>query len=194
MKTAKLVLLAFLSLSSVFADIPNPNGLPELALDREEINMGTLAQPEGASAYHQILIKRDAKTPEKVVLSFNFKFLNKVCTRWERRWVWNPNRCQPYPGYPHPACPYPGDWEEERFCVEYQDVVTPLTREMVLDFDKAYSLNGDELETFELTFLQKDYRTDEIKLTGRAVNTRGAYEIKKRGAFSREGLKFKALD
>ncbi|MBT3236490.1 MAG: hypothetical protein HN353_11105 [Bdellovibrionales bacterium] len=165
-----------------------------LHLNRSTIEIGTLDQDGNNPAQTELLVLRSSKTPKRVDLSMNYRYLANVCKEWEVRRTWIPGTvvCTPTGPNGEVTCHTTGGrWEEERVCVRWAREEAIRYRKVKLKFKNAARLRGDEQETFNISIYQESYDRSSIDLSGEVVDSATDYYIKEvNSAFTRHGLVF----
>lgn len=166
-------------------------------LNSDVLNLGEISQTRGTSAIETFQVVRGRNTPDNIDMVFTFKETIPVCLEWDYRRVWRP-------GYPETVCHTDrlgrthcttinrgGYWETERFCVRYGETYEITSKKIILDFDKARTLDVDQKEVFEVTLMQKRETSTKIEATATVISGQ-RYEIKYRTFLTKDRLVFKA--
>lgn len=166
-------------------------------LNSDVLNLGEISQTRGTSAIETFEVVRGRNTPDNVEMYFTFKETIPVCLQWDYRRVW-------VPGTPDVVCHTDrlgrthcttinrgGYWETERYCIRYGETYELTSKKIILDFDKARTLDADQKEVFEVTLLQKRDTSTKIEASARVVAGQ-RYEIKYRTFLTKDRLVFKA--
>lgn len=183
-------------MAMVFACATSAVASQQVQLDRPTIQYGALDQGRGFSAFETIEMVRTAQTPERVTFKYALATESDQCVAWDNRQVWRPGystvRCQT-DRLGRQFCDtiwVPGYYEVERYCRRYGRVRELEEKEIVLDFEDADRLRGEEFEVFAIDFDQRRLGSERVEITGRVLSAAVDYKIST--SLFKKRLKFKA--
>jgi hypothetical protein len=156
----------------------------EVMLNSKKINYGALAQEKNAKANELIVVKRTAKTPKKVVLTFSINFMEKKCVAYEVKVVdvpaFSQTVCESALDGTHECLEkeYTGLYSAKTVCAKDGLVRATETNEVTLDFRKAVKLTENASETFQVSLKQGTISKEDVSARAKALDTASQYKVK----------------
>lgn len=189
MRSLFLVFIALLSMSYALAR--------DIELKSETIDLGALAQTDFKPAHETLNLVRTADSPEKIVLQYDLKTQETVCTRYETRPVWVPpyydTVCQIVNNQQVCSQVYhPGYYEYRQVCVETTEKMISDDKKLYLDFGHIAKLEGNAREVFALEIAQRAVRSSIHDLGVQKIEGAQDYDVKEYTVLGfKRTLKFK---
>ena len=163
-----------------------------LTLSRDKYHIGNLKQHGRNPASKTVKLVRTSSTPDDVYLTFGYAYQARVCAETGQRWVPGNTVCYPGRGrYGRFGGCHSNPGRYETYCIRHEWVDQKRTREIKVRFKRTSDLHSGETETFLLTIQQEQYQSDDLDISGEAIETKREYRAKEVTSFFRKrGFEF----
>ncbi len=200
MKLFSLIISLFLT-AQVFAISS------EVVLDNKEIDLGELDQPENSLVVLDFNLLRNSQSPQKIKLTFKFKYLKESCVEHELQYtdvpaleqmVCNPINCSEEESeclgnhYQCDSVVAESYQIPKRVCVKKGLIQKEKVSFIKLNFKNAIVLSDDASEKFNIKLRQLNIKKKSLKFGGSVVDSASKYKISNSLLGFGKTIKFKA--